>query len=1308
MTAARALANQVASHERRPSPPIARARAGNENTGPAHRLQRRLGNEGVSRLVARSALHVSSPHDAAERQATAKAAEVVRAPFAGGAVSSASPVAVQPCGSCGVQRSSAAGKGVPKDPTAEIRQNLVGGTPLAPEVRSFMEPRLGADFSQVRTHVGPEAEKLSESVDAHAFTVQNHVFFGKDQYRPETPAGKELIAHELVHTVQQGASPTPGPEGEPVVQRQEKKSWWEELGEFGEGAGWALIEEIAPDLVPILKKGPEGLVEWLKGLAGAALEAVFEQLMAPIRALGNLDRQVAAQFAPLVEALRTAAAQIAKNDCTPLREAAEKIEKTMQVVVTAVVEKLQPIVAKVKEFFSAVWEKLGAPVWEWIKKFAGYQWEQIQNLGRLIGRAAKWIWDKTAWIRSFAEKAWTWLKNKLGIGEGAEGQDGILQWVQKKLEAAWGFLKAKLEPFKKELMTVGFVVGGLLLAVSPAGPILAVGAAIAGAVQGLRWIHANWGKGDLIVQARVYLEKTLIPSLLNSSNQLAASVTRLVGSISTTFANLAGGLTRAAGAMAASVLRVAIAAVEWLADKATAFATWAGTQLRDLSGVLTAGLAKLQAFLRKVLAVLGKVANVILDVWELPLMLAGEVWNAIPACIRDPIVDFLGPIVLRQIEIFQELAKDNEAWQKTKADVLKIVRLVFKDRDLKGAVRATFHLILRVFNIPPELVATLVQKAAAAWDTISKKPLEFIKNTVRAVGHGFKLVWANLGDHLAFGLEGWLFGTLADKNIKPPESWTDPKAVLAFALDVLGISVEHIFDLIKKRFDPAKVDKLRTWFGRITNAVAWIDKAIDTSKSPDENARGLMDQVKELGKSILSGVVEWVVGRISKELAILAAAAAASGGLSEVLDVIRRVYKAILTAVRYARRILDMASQALDNVTALAAGAVEKVGQIFEKIMHAGMPVVIGFLGDQVGLDGISTAIRDIVDKIREKVDQALLWLIDKIKAGIESLIAAVKAGAAALLEWWKAREPVNVPGGKSHTLYFDEAQDPPGIMIQSTPTPYKTFIENYDLGDKPDPDQVKAKAAAIGKAAKLDQAIANAPGPNDKDAAKKSGDGSDIKQAMKDLADATAAFLKPPASSQPVYGGLFGNNYGTSVRVDRLSASIGKGSVPGASGPHWCRLNQRRHPDSSASFYVRGHLLNHNLGGPGNTWKNLTPLSRDGNKQHLQQFEEAVKVKVLEKGGVVNFVVSANYGGRSETGARVAKEPAETFAARQEAADQVRQAEAQVPNSLDCSAVTPQGDVVATASVPNDIRQSEEYNVVLKPECAPEPADNE
>jgi hypothetical protein len=179
--------------------------------------------------------------------------------------------------------------------------------------------------------------------------------------------------------------------------------------------------------------------------------------------------------------------------------------------------------------------------------------------------------------------------------------------------------------------------------------VLAIGGTVVGAAQGLRWIAANWGKGSAIVQARAYLEKTLIPPLIGAANRLSAAMTRMAASISATLGALAATLNLAAGALATSVLRFAVSAVQWIASQAVALANWASNQLSGLSELLASALNRLKSILNQMLALLSKLGAVVLDIYGSPLLLGEKIWNLIPACIRDPIVDFIGPIILRQI-----------------------------------------------------------------------------------------------------------------------------------------------------------------------------------------------------------------------------------------------------------------------------------------------------------------------------------------------------------------------------------------------------------------------------------------------------------------------------------------------------------------------------------------------------------------------------------------------------------------------------------------------------------------------------------
>jgi outer membrane protein OmpA-like peptidoglycan-associated protein len=81
-----------------------------------------------------------------------------------------------------------------------------GGHPLPKATRSFFEQRMGHDFNNVRLHTDIRANELAQSLNARAFTHGNHIVFRTGEYQHSISTGRYLLAHELAHTIQQGAS----------------------------------------------------------------------------------------------------------------------------------------------------------------------------------------------------------------------------------------------------------------------------------------------------------------------------------------------------------------------------------------------------------------------------------------------------------------------------------------------------------------------------------------------------------------------------------------------------------------------------------------------------------------------------------------------------------------------------------------------------------------------------------------------------------------------------------------------------------------------------------------------------------------------------------------------------------------------------------------------------------------------------------------------------------------------------------------------------------------------------------------------
>jgi hypothetical protein len=157
-----------------------------------------------------SVLKVSSPHDTAEVEAESTARKVTRMEVGDTEFRSAHVSRLERSRSLirqpVVHRAAADPAPVSSTTATDIGNSSGSGSPLPAPVRRFMDPRFGADFGPVRIHTDERAARLSRQVNAQAFTVGSQVFFGRDRFQPDSSEGRELIAHELTHTIQQGAA----------------------------------------------------------------------------------------------------------------------------------------------------------------------------------------------------------------------------------------------------------------------------------------------------------------------------------------------------------------------------------------------------------------------------------------------------------------------------------------------------------------------------------------------------------------------------------------------------------------------------------------------------------------------------------------------------------------------------------------------------------------------------------------------------------------------------------------------------------------------------------------------------------------------------------------------------------------------------------------------------------------------------------------------------------------------------------------------------------------------------------------------
>lgn len=1201
---------------------------------------------------------------------------------------------------------------LPEGIEREIASLQAGGQPLPPPLRGEMEARFGMDLGTVRLHTGDNAARLNETLHAQAFTVGNHIAFNEGRYQPETDSGRFLLAHELAHVAQQRGE-VASVENQPV-----RRGFWSDLyhgavdtlGDIANWAvdkirefGWRLLETISPEFARTVRAiVDEGLLTWL----GRQVARAWDGFIGTLRALVPFDgpRQLIDFFAGLVERAASIASALVSGRCEPLMQAISDM-KTFVVETAGVAwNKLTEFLRPVGEFFSDLWTHFGAPAVQWLRDFGGAVWEGIQDLGRRF-----WEWIRP--VREAAARVWNWFKDLLfGSSEGedsAGSQGGVLGWISRKAGEAWDWVKTQTRPVWQPVAEFAGQVAELI----PPAFVREMGEQAQQLSGELDTAAAGMDGGAGVPAAR-----DTLASVLPSVQNIIATVRRIiVGAgqwLGERIAGVGALVSGLIGRLRASELLSWLAgAFTWLEEGVASLLSWARDKVAVLFNWLVQGFDALTPFVELVLETVRKVIAIFGDLLQLPLLVLNSIWQRVPRCIREPVENFIKNQILARIPVFGQFFTDPELWPRVQQTALGILRRIFVDGDLAGAAWAFFQAVLRIFNVPAQLVVQILAKAAGAVGAILTDPLGFLGNLLRAMGAGFTGFFSNIGSHLLTGFTSWLFATVREAGINPPADFS-LRSVLGFVLEVLGLTRDAIFARLARRIDPAIVARLRTMLEAATGVWSFVATLINDG--PAGLWRELSERLSNLWDTVVQGVTgfitERVIGWASRWLLSLLDVT----GIMPVINTLIAIYRAIESFMQYLRQMLEIVSRVLDGIGSIARGAISEAAGFVESALAGALPIAIGFLANQAGLGRLSERLREILGGIRERVEGAVDWLIDRaLRLGRAALnmvrrgAAAIRRGAASIVDWWRARRNFQAGGGQ-HSLYIQGRGRSARIIMASTPTAYQDFLRTVNVP----PDKQNDKNQAVQIATDLDAAIVTASGDNPAPGAgggppSTTNHADIIDGLLGRLADATARFMPVDItnSTPPVYGGRV-NGFGGSASVMRLTPIHPNGSSPSSGdmgNPLWSKVNKRK--QGEGVYYIKGHLLNDNLGGPGNTWDNLTPLTQAANSDHKNHFEKFVKLAVNGSEGAysaptaaqaqarnlktVNFVVTARYGQASRQ-ADIAYLRAQGNPDADDKAE-IIEGEQAIPVALDCAAheVLPTGVAgpsVAGHTVDNEI----------------------
>ena len=390
----------------------------------------------------------------------------------------------------------------------------------------------------------------------------------------------------------------------------------------------------------------------------------------------------------------------------------------------------------------------------------------------------------------------------------------------------------------------------------------------------------------------------------------------------------------------------------------------------------------------------------------------------------------------KQSELIDSLAqKYNENLQTLDADISKRKA---ENQGLVGKAKEAMTGVIQTILELKNMLMGMLAKASGAIEKIIKDPIKFLGNLVAGIKQGFMGFVGNISEHLKKGLIGWLTGSLASAGVQMPATF-DLKGIFTMVMDLLGVTYNAMRGKIASKVGEKKVSALEKGFDMF---VVW----------KNEGAAGLwkfiQDKLTNLKEMVLGGIQSFVVDTIITAgvtwvLSLLNPASAFVRACKLIVDV-------IMFFVERGSQIAALVNAVMDSVSAIADGAIGTAAKLVEGALSKALPVVIGFLASLIGLGGISGKIRGLIEKARGLIDTAVNWVLSKAIAFTKKLGGKLGLG--------KKGEVTERHGLDERTMEQKEAD------LNKAVSESDRIMEEKDAT----PDSVKTKLPAIKSKYKL------------------------------------------------------------------------------------------------------------------------------------------------------------------------------------------------------------------------------------------------
>jgi Domain of unknown function (DUF4157) len=377
--------------------------------------------------------------------------------------------------------------------------------------------------------------------------------------------------------------------------------------------------------------------------------------------------------------------------------------------------------------------------------------------------------------------------------------------------------------------------------------------------------------------------------------------------------------------------------------------------------------------------------------------------------------------------------------------------------------------IWKVIKDLTNLFTSILSKLAAIIGTILSSPGGFFDNLGKAFKQGFNNFKDKFLDYLEQGLMDWLSTNLGIAGIELPKEFS-VTAIFTLVLQVLGLTKQHIKERAVAILGERKVKLLETAGGILYRVY-------------NEGLGALWDMIKEKLTDLKDVIWEAIKSFIKTKIieAAIIFLLSMLNPIGAFIKVCMAIYDFLMMLVRFKDRIMELLDSILKAVTDVASGAIDGAANAIEKAFAKSIPVIIGFLAALLHLNDIAAKVRDIITRIRARVDKAIDFVItkadewvgkyvegalklqDKGAAMVEKGKQAVIGAGKKVLGFLGFKKVFKDSTGEQHSLFFEGDDHAPRLMVATEKKEFLVAVKDRraELEKKDDtlsPEQKKQR----------------------------------------------------------------------------------------------------------------------------------------------------------------------------------------------------------------------------------------------------------